>query len=169
MDVAPMIRTAREKAGLSQAALAVRAGTSQPAVSRYESGVSSPSVATLERLLAAAGHRLILGAEPGGCGLDVRVGRLAKLRANRAAVRDIAYRHGASNVRVFGSVVRGEDGPDSDVDLLVDLDVHAVGLVPLAEIADEVSALLNERVDVAPASALQPHVAASARAEAVPL
>ncbi|WP_317618978.1 nucleotidyltransferase family protein [Cellulomonas palmilytica] len=81
----------------------------------------------------------------------------------------IAHRHGASNVRVFGSVARGEDGPDSDIDLLVDLDVHTRGLLPLGAIADEVSALLSERVDVAPASALAPHVADSASAEAVRL
>nr|WP_236123460.1 hypothetical protein [Cellulomonas palmilytica] len=55
------------------------------------------------------------------------------------------------------------------MDLLVDLDVHTRGLLPLGAIADEVSALLSERVDVAPASALAPHVADSASAEAVRL
>lgn len=65
----------------------------------------------------------------------------------------------ASNVRVFGSVARGEDGPESGIGLLVDLDVHKRGLRPLGAIADELSALLGERVDVAPASALAPPVA----------
>lgn len=69
----------------------------------------------------------------------------------------IAHRHGASNVRVFGSVARGEDGPDSDVDLLVDLDVRTRGLLPLGAMADELSVLLGERVDVALA-AIQFHV-----------
>jgi predicted transcriptional regulator len=46
---ATLIRTTRKSAGLSQRALAARAGTSQPAVSLYESGASSPSVATLDR------------------------------------------------------------------------------------------------------------------------
>ncbi len=100
---------------------------------------------------------------------DDGVSRLAKLRANRARIRTIASGYGASNVRVFGSVARGEDGSGSDVDLLVDLDVRARGLLPLGAIADELSALLGERVDVAPASALAPHVADSALAEAVPL
>lgn len=169
MDVATLIRMSREAAGLSQDALAARAGTSQPAISRYESGASSPSVETLDRLLAAMGARLELRAAAAPRRLDVRTPRMAKLRANRDRVRRIAHRHGASNVRVFGSVARGEDGPDSDVDLLVDLDVRARGLLPLGAIADELSALLGERVDVAPASALAPHVADSALAEAVPL
>ena len=169
MDAATLIRTSREAAGLSQDTLAARAGTSQPAVSRYESGASSPSVDTLDRLLAAMGARLELGASVAPRHLDVRAPRMRKLRANRDQVRRIAHRHGASNIRVFGSVARGEDGPDSDVDLLVDLDVRTLGLLPLGAIADELSALLGERVDVAPASALAARVADSALAEAVPL
>lgn len=169
VDVATLIRTRREAAGLSQDALAARAGTSQPAVSRYESGASSPSVETLDRLLAAMGARLELNAATSLRRLDVRTPRMAKLRANRDRVRRIAHKHGASNVRVFGSVARGEDGPESDIDLLVDLDVHKRGLLPLGAIADELSALLGERVDVAPASALAAGVADSALAEAVPL
>lgn len=42
------------------------------------------------------------------------------LKAHRDEIRAIATLHGATNVRVFGSVVRGEAGPDSDVDFLVD-------------------------------------------------
>jgi len=38
---------------------------------------------------------------------------MEKLRANRDGIRSIARRHGASNVRIFGSVARGEDGPES--------------------------------------------------------
>ena len=53
-----LIRTARRKAGLTQAVLAARAGTSQAAVSAYESGRRSPSVDTLSRLLAAAGFEV---------------------------------------------------------------------------------------------------------------
>jgi len=46
---------------------------------------------------------------------------LAALRGLRNAITRVATRHGASNVRVFGSVARGTAGPASDVDLLVDL------------------------------------------------
>jgi transcriptional regulator with XRE-family HTH domain len=58
MDIAASIRQARHQAGLSQTALAERAGTSQATVSAYESGRKQPSVDTLEHLLAAAGARL---------------------------------------------------------------------------------------------------------------
>lgn len=95
--------------------------------------------------------------------------RMARLRANRDCVLRVAHRHGASHVRVIGSVARGEDGPHSDVDLLVDLDVRTRGLLPLGAIADELSALLGERVDVVASAALAPEVIASALKDAVPL
>lgn len=44
------------------------------------------------------------------------------LKTRRDEILAIAERHGASNVRIFGSVARGEAGPESDVDLLVDLE-----------------------------------------------
>lgn len=58
MNTAHALRGARRRAGLTQAALAARAGTSQATVSAYESGRKKPSVSTLSRLLAAAGARL---------------------------------------------------------------------------------------------------------------
>ena len=61
IDVPSLVRDAREGAGLTQADLVSRAGTSQPAVARYESGVVSPSVTTLDRLLRACG--VVLHAE----------------------------------------------------------------------------------------------------------
>jgi hypothetical protein len=48
----------------------------------------------------------------------VIIGQL--LEERRAEIKRIAAKHGARNVRVFGSVARGEAGPNSDVDLLVD-------------------------------------------------
>src|SRR5674476_1199785 len=169
MDAATLIRMTRESAGLSQGALAARAGTSQPAVSRYESGASSPSVETLDRLLAVMGARLDLVAEGSPRRLDVRTPRMVKLRQNRERIRRAAHRHGAKNVRIFGSVARGADRPDSDIDLLVDFDVRSRGLFPLAGLQDELAALLGERVEVVPQDALAPHVAKNALAEAVPL
>lgn len=58
MDVAATVRDARAGAGLTQAALARRTGTSQATISAYESGRKQPSVETLDRLLAATGSRL---------------------------------------------------------------------------------------------------------------
>lgn len=169
MDAATLIRTTRASAGLSQGALAARAGTSQPAVSRYESGASSPSVATLDRLLAVMGARLDLSVEGSPRHLDVRTPRMTKLRENRERIRRMAHRYGARNVRVFGSVACGQDRPDSDIDLLVDFDARAQGLFPLARLQDELAVLLGERVDLVPQGALAPHVAKQALDEAVAL
>ncbi|MGI8626567.1 MAG: nucleotidyltransferase family protein [Geodermatophilaceae bacterium] len=70
---------------------------------------------------------------------------------------ETAGRHGAHNLRIFGSVARGEDRADSDIDLLVDLD-EGVGLVKLAGLERELSELLGRRVDVVPAEGLKPVV-----------
>jgi transcriptional regulator with XRE-family HTH domain len=64
MDVGRSLRDARRRAGLTQAELAHRAGTSQATVSAYESGRKQPSVETLGRLLAAAGLRLTVEPAP---------------------------------------------------------------------------------------------------------
>lgn len=70
---AGVVRQARQRAGLTQDELARRAGTSRPTVSAYESGRKSPSLATAERLLAAAGAQLV--AEPVLVFRDVPIGR----------------------------------------------------------------------------------------------
>jgi transcriptional regulator with XRE-family HTH domain len=64
-DAGALIRNARARHGLSQQALARRAGTTQKQISRIEQGSVSPSVATVARLLAAMGERLELAAAPG--------------------------------------------------------------------------------------------------------
>lgn len=61
VDAATLIVRARRHAGITQAQLAARAGTSQPVISAYERGHRDPTVSTLRRLLLAAGTRLELG------------------------------------------------------------------------------------------------------------
>ncbi len=58
LDPGGLLRAARHRAGLSQRALAQRAGTAQSVVARIESGASDPSSRTLKRLLEAAGAEL---------------------------------------------------------------------------------------------------------------
>ncbi len=60
MDVGSTIRAAREAAGLTQAQLAERSGTSQATLSAYEHGRKMPSAETLGRVLAATGSRLVV-------------------------------------------------------------------------------------------------------------
>jgi transcriptional regulator with XRE-family HTH domain len=85
MDAAATLRRARIDAGLSQAALAERTGTSQATISAYESGRKQPTVLTLSRLLAAAGWRLT--AEPGPP--PVREWSAAELRAAGRELADV--------------------------------------------------------------------------------
>lgn len=61
MNGATLISRARQRAGLTQAELARRAGTSQPVISAYEHGRRDPSVTTLRRLISATGAELELG------------------------------------------------------------------------------------------------------------
>ncbi|MGE0132369.1 MAG: nucleotidyltransferase family protein [Blastocatellales bacterium] len=69
------------------------------------------------------------------------------LKAKREIILELAARHGAHNVRVFGSVARGEAGPDSDVDLLVDLDKDR-SLFDQMDFQQEIEDLLGRKVDV---------------------
>ena len=84
-------------------------------------------------------------------------GAVERLMEQREQVLAVAERRGARNVRVFGSVARGDDGPTSDVDLLVDLD-DGVSLIGLAGLQNELSDLLGVSVDVVPASMLKPRL-----------
>lgn len=65
-----MLRQARKRSGISQAALAARAGTTQSAISRIEAGRVSPTVETLARLLELLGCRLELRCLPEDAGID---------------------------------------------------------------------------------------------------
>jgi transcriptional regulator with XRE-family HTH domain len=64
VDVSRLIKRARLAAGLTQSDLALRAGTTQPAIAAYETGKRLPGVGTLERLLDASGHDLSIEARP---------------------------------------------------------------------------------------------------------
>ena len=165
-----VVRDARQRAGLSQSELARRAGVTQPVISAYESGHREPSMTMLTKLVEASGHRLLVDVAPlSGLrrGLpDTPMGR--RLRRRRRAVIWACRRRGAANVRVFGSVARGEDTTSSDIDLLVDLD-EDVGLVALAGLRRELRELLDAAVDVVPAVALKPGLQQQVLAEAIPL
>lgn len=165
-----IIREARRQGRLSQTDLARRAGVAQSVISAYESDRREPGLRTLTRLIEATGHQLVLEVLPAPgrtLGLpDTPLGR--RLRRRRRAVIELAARRGAHNVRVFGSVARGEDTESSDVDLLVDLD-DGVGLVALAGLVRELSDLLDVGVDVVPAAQLKQTIRDEVLAGAVPL
>ncbi len=162
-EASAILRRARESAALSQTDLAVRAGTSQSAVNRYERGVVLPSLTTLDRLLRACGQELSLSSRP------VPKSPLRPLLAGQSGrILELAARRGATNVRVFGSVARSADTRESDIDLLVDLEPGR-SLVDLAGLGRDLSELLGVRVDVATPDILKEHVRRRALAEAEPL
>ncbi len=169
-SAAALLRSARERARLSQTDLARRAGVAQSVISAYESGGREPSLPTLVRLVAATGHDLEIDVVPApdqALGLpDTPLGR--RLRQRRKAILEAAARRRAHNLRVFGSTARGEDGPSSDIDLLVDLE-DGVGLVDLIGLQRELADLLGVAVDVVPADGLKPRIREQVLREAVPL
>jgi predicted nucleotidyltransferase len=131
-------------------------------------GVASPTVRTLRRLLRAVGRELELSSV--SADITHPASPLAiTLREHRAEINAAAEQLGAHNVRVFGSVARGEDTPDSDVDLLVDFPVRERGLIPLLTLARQVERLVGRRVDVAAVEVMAEPVRDRALAEAVPL
>jgi uncharacterized protein len=174
-DVAQMIRSARSGARLSQAELADRAGTSQSALARYETGVVLPTLPTLERLLGACGRRLQLRAVRGtassapSTSVRGRLGPGARvLRQQRRRLLDAAREHGARRVRVFGSAARGEEASGSDVDLLVDLEPTRT-LLDLAAFRRDAQGILGIPVDVATSDMLKDRIRVQIEAEATPL
>ena len=66
-----------------------------------------------------------------------------------------AARHGVSNVRVFGSVARGDARPESDIDLLIDVEPSR-SLFEIADLMVELEGILGVRVDLVEASTLRP-------------
>jgi uncharacterized protein len=90
------------------------------------------------------------------------------LKIHRAAICEIALRHRVCNVRVFGSVLRGEDTEDSDLDLLVEPTAQAT-LMDIAKIQVEVARLLNVSVDVLTPNALPNKFRTQVMQEAVAL
>jgi uncharacterized protein len=161
-----LLREARTKAGLSQAELARRAGVTQSVVSAYESATRQPSLSMLDRLVSATGLELQLRVRRRASRLNGPIG--AKLWTRRNKVKQLAAGHGLLNLRVFGSVARGEETEESDLDLLVDV-IPGVSLMGLARAQHELEELLGARVDLVPASDLKPGVAASVLAEAMAL
>jgi uncharacterized protein len=162
---ARLLREARTAAGMTQAELARRAGTSQPAVAAYESGTKIPTVATLERLLAAAGASLTASQARGGRRTS-RLGRL--LQERRQQILDVAARHHAGNVRVFGSVARGEETDRSDIDLVVDMEAGG-SLLDQVRLRRALSELLGVDVDVLTSGGLLERDRSTILEEAVPI
>lgn len=90
------------------------------------------------------------------------------LGEKRDRILELAAKHGACNVRVFGSVLRGEANPESDVDFLIDLGENLSPWFPVGLIHD-LEELLEHRVDVVTEKSLHSFIRDRAVQEAKPL
>ncbi|MFH1139721.1 MAG: nucleotidyltransferase family protein [Pseudomonadota bacterium] len=70
-----------------------------------------------------------------------------QLQSKKQAILALAAKHGARNVRIFGSAARGETGPQSDIDLLVKME-EGRSLLDLSALVLELRQLLGVKVDV---------------------
>jgi transcriptional regulator with XRE-family HTH domain len=123
MDAAALIRQARERAGFTKTALGKAAGTSPSAVIAYETGQRSPTVATLDRLLAA-------------CGLQVRAVLEPYLADLDAAVDDLLAGSGAGVADMLQDIEQLAGGLDAAgvrwaFDAQAALALHGLGTAPL--------------------------------------
>lgn len=138
MSTGDTIRDARTASGMTQDELAARSGVSQSNIAAYETGKRVASEAMVARLVRAARARPSI-----------------VLQQHRDEVVSIVESNRASNVRVFGSVARGEDTPESDIDLLVSFAPDA-STYDLVEIVDQLEQLLGRHVDVVSDGGLKP-------------
>lgn len=159
-----MCRAGRALLGLSQAELARRAGVARLTVADFERASRKPIAANLAAIrsaLAAAGVDVL----PGGAVLretalpsdgDRRLaGVMRVLQSSAARLRRLGVRH----LSLFGSTARGMARPDSDVDLILELDSRRkIDLFDYAGIVGEIQKLLAQPVDVARRDKLKPHV-----------
>jgi predicted nucleotidyltransferase len=150
--------------------MAQRAGVSQSVVAAYESGTREPSLATLAALVESTGVALTVGL---GSKLPaprhLATGPIGhRLRRHRAAVLAVADKHGVTDIRVFGSVARGEERDDSDLDLLVRLPDGA-SLFTLARFRHDLEELLRVSVDVIPDEGVKPRMRANIEEDLVAL
>lgn len=125
-----LLRTRRQILGLSQRDLAARAGVKQSLIAAIEAGRRRASKAAYEALTQAVALRPSVA-----------------LAARRDDVRALFARAGLSDPRVFGSVARGEDHAESDLDLVV-LFTDRHDIVDLLALQHELEELLTVRVDI---------------------
>ena len=131
MSFGQWVRYRRRALGLTQTEVAARAGMAQSNLASIEANRRGAGAKTMTQL------RSVLSARPSHL-----------LERNRAALLEAARDHGVSNLRVFGSVARGEDHPGaSDIDLLVDLPEDDPVPAYLA-FAEEAARILTVPVDV---------------------
>lgn len=94
---------------------------------------------------------------------------LPEFTVDEDRLRDVCNRYGVARLDVFGSIGRGEAHPDSDVDILYELQPGARLGWRIEDLADELSAIFGRRVDLVSRNALHERLRDSVLSEARPL
>ncbi|ACL73747.1 nucleotidyltransferase family protein [Thioalkalivibrio sulfidiphilus] len=94
---------------------------------------------------------------------------LDEIRSNKSSIVALGEQFGARHIRVFGSVARGEERPDSDVDFLVEFPRGYDLFEQRLPLTDRLSHLLGRRVEVVPEHELNRHIREQVLKEAVDL
>lgn len=94
---------------------------------------------------------------------------LDELHAKRDAIAALSHQYGARRIRVFGSVARGEERPDSDVDFLVDFPRGYDLFTQRLPLTERLADLLHRRVELVPEHELNRHLRDQVMQEAVDL
>ncbi|MEQ9225665.1 MAG: nucleotidyltransferase domain-containing protein [Parvibaculum sp.] len=131
------LRAARARLRLTQAELARRAGISRATLVNFEKGRGTPLRASLQALQSALSDR------------PQHKSRLAHVLRTLQKARPQLEEQGVLHLAVFGSVARMEDRPDSDIDIVVDVDpARRIDIVSLAGIGGFIERLLGSPVDI---------------------
>jgi predicted nucleotidyltransferase/DNA-binding XRE family transcriptional regulator len=156
-----LVRDARKRRALSQTALAQKARLNQKTISAIENGAEGTEIGTVLRVFEELGLRI--GVEPankasGPKKQDV----LRSLRKVKAQLKAA----GVASLALFGSTARGDAGPESDVDIMVDLSI-APSIANIAKVQDLLDEAIGHKVDFTLRDSLRGEVLAQAEREAI--
>lgn len=146
--------------GLTRRGLAQRAGLQPETLSRVAAR-GTCDFATLHRLAEAVGLRLTIEGGASAAGSTRR-----EVLRKRGLIRTLAKAHGVRSVELFGSAARGEEGPESDLDFMVELDPGR-SLLDLLGFAQDMEDALGRKVEAVTPAGMKARVLAEARRDAV--
>lgn len=90
------------------------------------------------------------------------------IKGRREEILDLARKYGAKNIRVFGSMARGEQGPESDLDIIVEME-KGRSLLDIIAIKQDIEEILGRKVDVVTEASISPYIRDAVLKEAVNL
>lgn len=160
------IAEARRSRGLSQTALAGAASMDRTALSKIETGrrrVGSMELARIAQTLRVPVEQFLTEDAP-----PTDPDPLTTIRSQRDAILRICRRHGARLPRLFGSIARGDATPESDIDVLIEMEPGR-SLLDQAALLVELRELLGRDVDVVTTDGLRDRIRERVMNEAVPL